>query len=278
MITQERNFGTPAIIIKSTSVFLKMLTLMVCGFSVIAAVVLLLGALALNFGRPAVRGLGALLTVALLFSPIFIAVLDRSVLRFLFRPLRTMAEPLLALHQIWPYRGLQEVTLGRRLVGWRDPSIDSSFYALATLSKLGYTEIDTYCHTNLPKFIARNFVAVEGGIQSQSEPEPSAFRQYGKALPSIYASSMAINVWKLILGIDLYHRPLTRSLAEKFENEQIGIDKLIAFTKGCLVPKSGGFFDHPGDPYRDGVTIQVVHSACFLLWNLGCLVLQPDLW
>ena len=255
--------------VKFLGTVLRVLAAVISGFLAVGVMILAAGVLALNFAEPPLRRLGAAVTIVLLFCPLLLMAFERSVLRYLIRPIRTMAEAPLASQGIWPYQGIQEAALRRRLVCWRDASIDSCSYALATLASTGHQAVARGCRPKLEKFVADRFVAVDA--EAEREPKLSGFCQSSQAAPTIYASSMAINVWKLVSGVDLYEEPLGRSRATMFEKQSVDLEELIRFVDRCQDRQSGGFRDHPHDVYDERPSIQVTHSACFLLWNLDCL-------
>ena len=200
----------------------------------------------------------------------FARVIDRYLFSHTFRPARTALEPLLILHDWAAYKGIKETALKRRILYWRHPSIDSSFYALDILNKLGSPQPTARCAPTLFQFLRDSFVAAE--TQQHEQPKLSAFRQSPKAAPTVYAGHMAINLIKLLEGISVYRDPLGYANAvDIFRRARLDIEEFLAFATRCLDQETGGFYDFPQSPFPQLASIQNTHSACYLFWNLDRL-------
>lgn len=170
-------------------------------------------------------------------------------------------------HNVYPYLGIHETDLKRRILYWRDTSVDSCFYALAIREALRRPQLDEDCRTTLMKFLADNFVAVKA--EKDWQAQLYAFRQCAVAEPTVYATSMAINVVKELYGIPWDERLGYEAAAEKFGAIQVDTQELLKFVRKCQDQESGGgFYDYPAGAFDQVASIQTTHSACHVLWNL----------
>lgn len=238
----------------------------------LVALILVMDGLALSFGQGSFRKLGAKVFVVILFSPVLLVFIDRFIVRFIIRPMRTMAEPLLVLLRVWPYEGINEATFRRRLPYWRDASIDSCVHALAILMHLNHREGVGGCRSTLDDFLKRNFIKIEG--DKENKPQVRGFRQAVEAQPTIYASHMAIRLLKLLEGMsppELYRTRFGAELATVLDNHGVEPAALTRFVVQCQDKRCGGFCDYPQGVYREEASMKTTHSACILLWNLNQL-------
>ena len=191
--------------------------------------------------------------------------------------MRSVLEPLLIFHQFGPYACIEGQAFRRRILYWRDPSIDAILWAFDSLAELGekerLQEIIQTRRRELLTFLVENFVSTDGHDGHRG------FRQCDGAPPTVYASGMAINVLRHIHNQPYYAAPLEplgyeRAIETQREVEELVsrktdfVDKTIDFTRQSWDPETGGFFDSPRNEFPQRADISTTHSAYLLLWNL----------
>ena len=248
---------------------------------------MMFAAWAIGFAQPGLQDLGIVIFLIVILFPLFrflafpatqfvvtklyrgsTIASERHLVPFV-RGVRAQAESLFIFHGYTPYRGLQEPDLKRRILSWRDASIDSCYYALAILNRVQDERVVESCRSTLLDFLVSNFVPAN----SQKCPGLFAFRQAAGVGPTVYASHMAVNVLKLLEGMDAYGSPLGyRKAVEIFGPRGIDVEKLVGFVRKSQDNDSGGFYDYP-NALDQLAGIQTSHSACCFLWNLDRLEL-----
>lgn len=155
----------------------------------------------------------------------------------------------------------------RKVLYWLTPGIDTTYFALVALQKLG----DLYGKRDLLRFLEENEDEIEGFLTRHFDPKTGEARHNLEARPTLYGMYCGLTLLKFLKRIPIIEERIGYERAQRFLGREI-VDGMIGVIHNCE-SSEGGF---SGNTHINRPTIVNTDTALAILWNLEQKPIQSE--